>query len=804
MMHEIELNGYEAALVGERYLMFGTRGSYGIEQLHITAGEAWDGLDITATFCPPGEEPVRMLLGEDGCIDVPPEATAKATSIATGRIVFSGINDGVCRISLDVPYYVRDHSETNGKESEGITPSVIDQIIAETRGDRVAAAESASAADKSAVDAAASAKAAEDAANAALTAKQETEQAAADALQSIAEAETSAVQAVENTGREQSEAVAAAGDTQIGRINTASDTALKNIADTKAGALAEVTTEGGKQIGLIGDTAVGALDDIKSAKDGALTEISAEGQTQKSTVAAEGEKQLEAVTKKAATAEAAAKRAEDAAQSFGVGVHRYGALWDGINSACTRLYNAEGKTAAAHMGTFDAGIVNDFDNIYPWSEMRLCNWIPGTATEKAKITAFEGEPGYDASANLGAYRPEFWYSIEPQTGGGILFVVADGKLPGYHYSPPYMLTSCFVANDGSGGLQCKSGDIQCDSVSLNNYNTMNAAQGMLTEDYWADGAEKLLLTVEFAEMNSQKVTGNGFTGARYNENDVAQKTEAAANSVVVLATAASNFVAGSQTIGLGTSLGGNQKMKHRKLIEIADYEGDATLKRLVFDGAPVDVAQGDIVYSTSAVFDGAPVGHGSGYVGANGKAISYYRGAALQTGAYMWIANILRASDETVWVAPSDATQTGAIGEDWINTGLTLPTAEGTVKHLAVSKKCPLVIQPDAVGNGATTTAPVGDYFYRPRAGDGVTALLSRGNFANGSNAGAWYGSWWYTPSNASWNWASQLLSYWGTLKQCDSYNFRRTRFDTFVSISHCKEVMKNVHNRRRCTSGGV
>ena len=74
-----------------------------------------------------------MLLGEDGCIDVPPEATAKATSIATGRIVFSGIDDGVCRISLDVLHYVRDHSETNGKESEGITPSVIDQIIAQTK-----------------------------------------------------------------------------------------------------------------------------------------------------------------------------------------------------------------------------------------------------------------------------------------------------------------------------------------------------------------------------------------------------------------------------------------------------------------------------------------------------------------------------------------------------------------------------------------------------------------------------------------------------------------------------------------------
>ena len=302
MLHEIELNGYEAALIGERYLMFGTRGSYGIEQLHITAGEAWDGLDITATFCPPGEEPVRVLLGRDNCINVPPEATAKATHTVSGHIVFTGVSSGVRRISHDLTYRVADHSGTEDGEG-GATPSIIDQILAETKADRVAAAESASAADKSAVDAAASAKAADDAANAALTAKRETEQAAADALQSIAEAETSAVQAVENTGREQFEAVAAAGDTQIGRVSAASDTAL-----------AEVTAEGNKQIGLIGDTAAGALDDIKSAKDGALTEISAEGQTQKSTVAAEGAAQLEAIAR-AATAELGrwAPRIEDTA-----------------------------------------------------------------------------------------------------------------------------------------------------------------------------------------------------------------------------------------------------------------------------------------------------------------------------------------------------------------------------------------------------------------------------------------------------------------------------------------------------------
>ena len=149
--------------------MFGTRGSYGIEQLHITAGEAWDGLDITATFCPPVEEPVRVLLGKDGCINVPPEATAKATHTVSGHIVFTGVSSGVRRISHDLTYRVADHSGTEDGEG-GATPSIIDQILAETKADRVAAAESANAADASAQAAAASAKSAEDASNAALTA----------------------------------------------------------------------------------------------------------------------------------------------------------------------------------------------------------------------------------------------------------------------------------------------------------------------------------------------------------------------------------------------------------------------------------------------------------------------------------------------------------------------------------------------------------------------------------------------------------------------------------------------------------
>ena len=46
MLHEVGLSDYEASVIGERYLMLGTRGSYGIERLHVTADESWRTLAI--------------------------------------------------------------------------------------------------------------------------------------------------------------------------------------------------------------------------------------------------------------------------------------------------------------------------------------------------------------------------------------------------------------------------------------------------------------------------------------------------------------------------------------------------------------------------------------------------------------------------------------------------------------------------------------------------------------------------------------------------------------------------------------
>lgn len=83
MTHIITLTGYNAHTAAP--LMLGTWGSYGIERLQITPGAGWEGLTLTATFHPPGGEPVRMLVPADGLLAVPPEATAKPKNGGYGQ-----------------------------------------------------------------------------------------------------------------------------------------------------------------------------------------------------------------------------------------------------------------------------------------------------------------------------------------------------------------------------------------------------------------------------------------------------------------------------------------------------------------------------------------------------------------------------------------------------------------------------------------------------------------------------------------------------------------------------------------------
>lgn len=124
-LHEVQLKGYS---VRPGNLSLGTFDSYGIEQLHVTADDSWDGLDILAVFHAPNGDAKKVVVGADGMLNVPSEATAKQAG--NGRIVFVGLAENVQRITVDMRYNIKPHSDIEGDNPGTPTPDVVQQILA--------------------------------------------------------------------------------------------------------------------------------------------------------------------------------------------------------------------------------------------------------------------------------------------------------------------------------------------------------------------------------------------------------------------------------------------------------------------------------------------------------------------------------------------------------------------------------------------------------------------------------------------------------------------------------------------------
>ena len=220
--HTIALARHTAQVVGLMgVLVLGTWDSYGTEQLLLRPGPEWEGLAIDATFHNvPNDEGVTVLADTDGLVTVPPEACMRASKYAT--ITFRGVQDGVQRISCNLPYMVLDHAQVPGANSTA-TPSENAQALAQMQdlrdgavdaknqaeAARDAAAKSAAAAKESETNAGQSATAAKTAQSAAETAKAGAETAQKAAASSASSASTSASTATTQAAAAKSSATTA-------------------------------------------------------------------------------------------------------------------------------------------------------------------------------------------------------------------------------------------------------------------------------------------------------------------------------------------------------------------------------------------------------------------------------------------------------------------------------------------------------------------------------------------------------------------------------------------------------------------
>lgn len=115
-IHEVTLTKYAAKAA---VIKFGTWGSRGIEQLHITALPPWDeAAVITVTFVNGRVQSEPQVFPESMTIDVPQAATSAATkSRASCKMVFKGIDQsGAVVYSTDLPYTVLNRTDIDGAE----------------------------------------------------------------------------------------------------------------------------------------------------------------------------------------------------------------------------------------------------------------------------------------------------------------------------------------------------------------------------------------------------------------------------------------------------------------------------------------------------------------------------------------------------------------------------------------------------------------------------------------------------------------------------------------------------------------
>lgn len=190
MTHEVVLHGYN---VKPASLQLGTFDSYGIEEIHVTADDEWAGLGILAVFHAPNGTAKKVVVGADGMLAVPPEATAKQAGV--GRIVFVGLAENVQRITVDMGYNIKPHSDIEGDNPGTPTPDVVQQILANSNNAvsiATAAREAAENAHQAAEDAAKKAgEGAGGAAASAAAAKKSAEDAAASSESAAGKAEAS-------------------------------------------------------------------------------------------------------------------------------------------------------------------------------------------------------------------------------------------------------------------------------------------------------------------------------------------------------------------------------------------------------------------------------------------------------------------------------------------------------------------------------------------------------------------------------------------------------------------------------------
>ena len=426
---------------------------------------------------------------------------------------------------------------------------------------------------------------------------------------------------------------------------------------------------------------------------------------------------------------------------------------DNSDTAWERTDDAVGLVAnATHDGT---EVRNDFDNIYPWSHMKTVNYDP---TEEM-ITATIGDSNFRFDGSNGQVMtiiPEF-YLKHWDDGIKEHWQISRYALEGFTKVPGFMLGRYVSGRTADNKLMSASGLFPEVSRTITAFRTDSRAVG---KDFgqvdWRYFVVQLLYLVEYADYNSQAQLGNGLVSLRKSDSDKALVAETNANRIII-GTANANYFKVGQAISIGTSSSWNWHVARNRIItSITDFsEGDITGKAINFDGSPVNIAIGNVVWSTgqkSGECDS--LGMKSGCLANDSKSAVIYRGLESIFGNVWQFVDGINIKDYVAYVCYNPANYVvDKFDGDYNEIGYTNASTNGYGKTLGHDENHPLIMFPTEVG-GSTNTY-LSDY-YNQNSGNRIPIV--GGTWYFGAIAGLWSWNCYFASSNSYFSIGSRLL----------------------------------------------
>ena len=381
----------------------------------------------------------------------------------------------------------------------------------------------------------------------------------------------------------------------------------------------------------------------------------------------------------------------------------YGVSWNkGSSPTLTRTNSAVGMVANAGVDT--TAVRNDFDSAEIYKDITQVTDALGNVFVRIpkfyiKKTDGTGFKTWQISKKMfaGAYLPACFYDFATKTE---LAYVDVGK---YNANLSADTTK----------LESKSGTYPLINKTIINFRTYAQANGSAYQqlDIHTIDVLQTLFIIEFATLNSQSIFA-GYTGGEYVATDTATVAETAVNRIIVTNAVAATFVVG-QAISVGTTLGGTNIFYGRTITSITVYDGSN--KALNFDGAAVNIAIGNIVWSSgwkSGFSSSITAKSGSPVSNSDSKHPAMYRGIENLFGSVWQFVDGVNITDRQAWICANAVNYASNLfASPYTQLGYVDGNTNGYPIEMGWDANNPHIALPITVGGGTTTY--YSDYYYQ-------------------------------------------------------------------------------------------